>query len=213
MSSAKHHSSEGSNRFEIRVDCGDLRPVTPYTEELRDEYEEAQRALEDLKKREEEIRKKAEELEEITRKEEAFSQGRYTLIEQLEEYLDILEREEAQARDLAKRCGETHQRFQHHLGVIEELCPDAIDRHNLKLELDAALRQLGAAEQEVSDAMPLMEFISGRKNRKPPAAKQSGSTSRTNRADLSYWLKAGLVFSIPILIFIAIVAFIAIYLK
>lgn len=203
-------SSDSYKRFEITFNPRDFEPVTPYSEELKDEYEETKHALEVLRQKEEVIRRRAEELELITQKEETFVRGRKELLQQIEDYLEILEREAIEANRIASECGAAQQCFHHHLTTLRNLRPEAKDKEKLKNELEHALRQIKAAEEDVAGVEPLIEHIAGRRNRRPEAASRN---SGGREIDFIYWLKAGLIFTLPLLAVAIIVASFFIFIR
>ncbi|MDF1813357.1 MAG: hypothetical protein P1V20_14255 [Verrucomicrobiales bacterium] len=211
----KHQSGYGSGKRDIDItfDPGDFKPVTPYSEDLKDEYQEAQQALEELRHREELIRRRAEQLEEITGKEELFTKGRSELISQIEDYLDLLEKESAESNRIARECAGAHQRFHHHLNTIRKLRPEASDRQELNMELDHALRHIEAAEDEVSRTMPLIDLISQRKKGGHTSPKRKKSERFTEQGDFFYWLKAGFAFTLPIMMLIVALCIAMFYLN
>lgn len=221
MPKSTYYHGDESRDLELRFDLSDLEPVTPYSDELKDEYAEAKSALEHLKHREEIIRRRAEELEEITTKEERFSEGQRALIEQIEGQLDLLDREAADAAHLAEQCLKAKKRFVHHLAVIQSLRPGSSDRNELRLELDHALRQINAAEEDVAESQPLIDRINRRSHQKPflnDVEKNTTSPTDTKsaypqNADFLYWLKAGLAFMLPLMTLIIALAFIMFFLK
>ncbi len=199
---------------EVRIsfDPDDFEPVNPYLDEVQDEYREAQAALQELRQRESEIKRKAEELQEITQKEDEFTRGRREILERIEEYLVLLDREGSGARETAARCGETHQRFLEHLETIRGLRPETWSRSHRREELDRALRQIEAAEDEVADSLPLIQALSGAKrgrSRQVPVAPGKG----LDDADFFYWFKAGIAFTLPAMALAVLIALIALFLR
>src|SRR5210317_1865583 len=106
---------DGGNDLEIQFDPQQFEAVTPYTNDLNDEYQQAQDQLRQLRQQEEQIRRQAEELEELTQKEEQFKSGRVEVSEQLHKYLSILDREATEAQRLAEDCGAAHEKLEAHL--------------------------------------------------------------------------------------------------
>jgi len=200
--------------FDITFEPEDLRPVTPYSEDLKDEYEEAQHALKALRQKEEVIRRKAEQLEEITQKESIFSQRRGEVIEQIKDYLDLLEHEAADARHIATQCSNARDRFHHHLKTLQNLRPEAADRNELKLALDQALRHIHAAESDAAEVRPLIDHLTGKRGRTDSIQDDGDDNSMMNLpGDFHFWLKAGFAFTLPIMMLIIALTMAAIYLK
>ena len=204
--------------IDIVFDPGEFRPVTPYSDGIQDEYEEAQNTLAQLRQREAEIKRKADALEEITQKEEEFTRGRQEILEQIEEYLDLLDHEAIQARETAQDCVDTHQRFLAHLHNIQSMRPETWSRNNRRNELDRALLQIEAAEEVVEDSLPLIESLTGKRQNRAARSSQ-GAISRSSsgrgvgETDFFFWLKAGIAFSLPLMILAIFLAAVILYLR
>jgi hypothetical protein len=88
---------EGGNDLDIQFDPQQFEAVTPYSDDLNDEYQQAQDQLRQLRQQEEQIKRQAAELEELTKKEEQFKEGRVDVTEDITRYLSILDRESVEA--------------------------------------------------------------------------------------------------------------------
>lgn len=196
---------EGGNDLEIQFDPHHFEPVTPYSADLNDEYQQAQDQLEKLRHQEEQIRRQAEELEELTRKEQEFKQGRADVTEQLHKYLSILDHEATEAQRLAEDCGTAHEKLEGHLVNIQSLTPESWSRADRKAELARALSYIEAAEDEIDSEMPL---INGFGKKGLFQSKSSGSRLPGNvmQGDFLYWVKSGFAFSLPIVGFAVLAA-------
>ena len=199
---------EGGPDLNIQFDPTEFAPVTPYSDDINDEYEQAQEQLRQLRQQEEQIKRQAAELEELSQKEEEFTEGREKVSERLNRYISILERESTAAQQLADECAEAHDRFEQHLANINSLHPESWSRADRKAELARALSYIDAAEDEIANNQPLISGFTGKKGifgsfggSSSRTASSSGSTEKS----FSYWLKSGFAFSIPILAFAIIV--------
>lgn len=198
---------EGGNDLEIQFDPHHFEPVTPYSADLNDEYQQAQDQLEKLRQQEEQIRRQAEELEELTRKEEQFKEGRADVTEQLHKYLSILDHEATEARRLAEDCSHAHEKLESHLASIQSLSPESWSRADRKAELARALSYIEAAEDEIDSTMPLINGFTGTK-KSLFSGKSSTPRSSGNgmQGDFLYWVKSGFAFSLPIVGFAVLAA-------
>ena len=206
----------GNRDIDLSYDPRDMEPVTPYTHELKDEYEEAQHQLVELRQREEMVRRQAEELEELAYKEEEFTRGRLEMIEQIEEYLDLLDREAAEARHMAAECQDAQQRFHHHLNTVRNLRPEAWKREERIVELDRALRQIEDAESELTHRLPLLEHVRGQSPRVKSDFGERGDPvggSAPFQSDFLFWLKAGIAFTLPLMTLLVVISILLFYLK
>lgn len=204
---------EGGNDLEIQFDPQQFEAVTPYSEDLNDEYQQAQDQLRQLRQQEEQIRRQAEELEELTQKEEQFKEGRTSATEQLTKYLSILDQEATEAQRLAEECGAAHERLESHLSHINGLRPETWSRADRKAEIARALGYVEAAEEELEDVSGLVSSF-GKKSgglfqvkghHKRPATTGGAAPQQ----DFSYWIKSGLAFSLPLVGF-AVIALIVV---
>lgn len=201
---------DGGNDLDIQFDPQQFEAVTPYSDDLNDEYQQAQDQLRHLRQQEEQIRRQAEELEELTRKEEQFKEGRTEVTEQLQKYLAILDREATEAQRLAEDCGAAHEKLESHLNSIQSLRPESWSRADRKAELARALGYIESAEDELDTAASLVDGF-GKKSlfkvKAPGFSGPSSSASSENGQSSSflYWLKSGFAFSLPLVGF-AIIA-------
>lgn len=204
---------DGGNDLEIQFDPQQFEAVTPYSDDLNDEYQQAQDQLRQLRQQEEQIRRQAEELEELTQKEEQFKEGRASATEQLTKYLSLLDEQATEAQRLAEECGSAHERLESHLSHLNALRPETWSRADRKAEIARALSYVEAADEELEDATDLVNSFSKKgtgifqakpHHKRPAAALGSGS-----QQDFSYWIKSGFAFSLPLVGF-AVIALLAI---
>lgn len=183
----------------IQFDPKQFQAVTPYSEDLDDEYQQAKDQLRALRQQEEQIKRQAAELEELTKKEQQFKAGRIAVCEELNRHLALLDREATEARRIAEDCTTTHERLESHLSNINALRPEMWSRADRKAELARAISYIEAAEDEIDNTMPMLNGISkkpglfkGLTANRPASAKQS-----VTNGDFTYWLKSGFAFSLP----------------
>ncbi len=205
----RYRSEPSHHRIEVAFDSEEIRPVTPYSEELRDDYQETRSALQELRQREEQIRREADQLEEINQKEELFHDSKRDTLSRLETYVDLLDHEVVEAKRLVEDCLETRQRFHHHLNTISQLRADAHDRDRRHIELDSALEEIEVTAADIAAAMPLIDQITSGGRPMPRRASAEPKPSRSSKAettplsvdrDFFYFLKAGFAFTLPIMI-------------
>lgn len=199
--------------LDIRFEPNQFEPVTPYTNDLSDEYEQAQEQLRQLKQQEEQIQQQAEELEELTRREQEFNSGREDVSRSLENYLSQFSREVAEAQRIAAECTEAQERFESHLNNINMLRPESWSRADRKAELARAIGYIDSAENAIENTMPLIDSLGGGGGKSGFRGIFSGIGKRTTATDafngggsFGYWLKSGFAFSLPLAGFAAIAA-------
>ena len=200
---------DGGNDLEIQFDPKQFEAVTPYTEDLNDEYQHAQDQLRQLRQQEEQIKRQTAELEELTQKEEQFKTGRTEVCEDLTSYLAILERESNEAQRIVEDCAAAQERLDLHLSNINALRPETWSRADRKAELARALSYVEAAEDEIDAVSPLVDGFGKRGGlfkMKASTPKLSQSGGGHAEQPFSYWVKSGLAFSLPFVGF-GIIAF------
>ncbi len=204
---------DGDREIDLQFDSHQFRPVTPYTDDLDDEYQAAQDKLRELRQQEEQIKRQAAELEELTKKEQLFKTGRLGVCEELNRYLGILDREAADATRLAEQCTTAHERLTGHLANINALRPELWSRADRKNELARALGTIESAEDEIDAVAPMVQSFGkkgglfGGKVASLPLG--SSNPFGGERGDFLYWLKSGFAFSLPFVGFavIAVIGF------
>ncbi len=188
--------------LQLQIDPNQFRPVTPYTEDLDDEYQAAQDKLRELRQQEEQIKRQAAELEELTKKEQIFKTGRTEVCDEIKRCLSLLEREAAEAQRIVEECSAAQDRLSGHLANINALRPEMWSRADRKAELTRALGYIEAAEDEIDEIQPMVDSFGkkggvlggpklGLLSRLPSPSAGSG--------DFLYWMKSGLAFSLPFL--------------
>lgn len=187
--------------IDLQFDPLPFRPVTPYTDDLDEEYQAAQDKLRELRMQEEQIKRQAAELEELTKQEQLFKTGRTEVREELNRCLGILHREAAEARRRAEDCTAAHERLESHLNAIDALRPELWSRADRKSELARALSQIEAAEDEIGEILPLIESA-GKKGGlfggKIAPLPFVAASAAAGRGDFLYWVKCGFAFSLPL---------------
>ena len=209
-------NEEGGNDLDIQFDPRQFEAVTPYTEDLNDEYQQAQDQLRQLRQQEEQIKRQAAELEELTQKEGQFKEGRTEITEDLTRYLSILDREAAEAQRISEDCAASHERLEVHLANLNTLHPETWSRADRKTELARALSCIEAAEDEIETIMPLLNGLEG-KNSSGSGLLSRGSApsvrlrSVTPQGSFIYWLRSGFAFSLPLVGFAVIALFLVLF--
>ena len=180
-------NEEGGNDLDIQFDPRQFEAVTPYTEDLNDEYQQAQ----------------------DTQKEGQFKEGRTEITEDLTRYLSILDREAAEAQRLSEECAASHERLEAHLSSINTLNPETWSRADRKTELARALSCIEAAEDEIDNIMPLLNSLGGKKSSGGGLLSRGSAPSvrlpsAAPQGSFLYWLRSGFAFSLPLVGFAVI---------
>ncbi|MBP82435.1 MAG: hypothetical protein CMO61_01145 [Verrucomicrobiales bacterium] len=199
---------EGGNDLDIQFDPQQFEAVTPYSDDLNDEYQQAQDQLRQLRQQEEQIKRQAAELEELTKREEQFKEGRVDVTEDITRYLSVLDRESTEAQRVAEECAASYERLEGHLSNINALHPESWSRADRKTELASALSCIEAAEDEIDNLMPLVNSLGVKKSSSGGILKMGSPSMRLNsptqQGNFLYWLRSGFAFSLPLVAFAAI---------
>jgi DNA repair exonuclease SbcCD ATPase subunit len=202
---------DGKDDLNIQFDPKQFEAVTPYSENLDDEYQQAQDQLRALRQQEEQIKRQAAELEELTKKEQQFKSGRIGVCEELSRHLNHLEREAAEALRIAEECNNAHELLESHLANINRLRPEMWSRADRKTELTRAIGYIEAAEDEIDKLLPVINGSSQKTGlfKSKAGPRLLSSLPSAFRGDFIYWLKSGFAFSLPFVGFgvIALIGF------
>ncbi len=195
----------------IQFDPKQFQAVTPYSDDIDDEYQQAQDQLRALRQQEEQIKRQAAELEELTKKEQQFKTGRIEVCEELARCLSVLDREATEARRVAEDCCNAHERLESHLANINGLRPEMWSRADRKAELARSISYIEAAEDEIDDILPMINGFTKKPGlfKNKPVARGAVSLPSAVQGDFTYWLKSGFAFSLPFVGFgvIALIGF------
>ncbi|NNE90187.1 MAG: hypothetical protein HKN23_00925 [Verrucomicrobiales bacterium] len=185
----------------IQFDADAFDPVTPYQEDFDDQVHVAQEQLMHLRQKQEALERQKTELEELSQRKEEFTAGRTRIVEELTRYIHGLEGESADAQRLADECLDTKEIFEHHMRTVECLRPESWSRTDLRGELARALGYIESAEDDISKAKPLLDSLGSKKKIFKSAAAAVSNATSVSGQPFSYWLKAGIAFTLPIMVF------------
>jgi len=179
------------------------------TEKLDAQVQHAQEQLLSLKRQQDLIEKQKRELEELSRRQEQLSQGKSEMVEKLTRAAVVLERELYDAQKRVEQLREIQDAFSQHYNILESINPRGWEGADLNRELSKALSAVDDARAEFSKSLPKIQIDA------PAAAypgeEEAGEASGDSH-DFMYWLKAGLAFTLPLLI-LGVIALIALWLR
>jgi tetratricopeptide (TPR) repeat protein len=186
-------------------------PIIPASDEFSEEVAHAQSQLEKLRIRQQEIERQKAELEQLRKKQSDFQARRAEIIVDLEHALEVLERNHFQAEQRIENYARTRECFSHHLSIISSLRSEDWHREQLEIEL-------GRGEISIEEARGEYDQALGNLDRLPrdieeihePASGKTDSILAGNdrqgklpphQRNFLYWLRSGLAFTLPIMIF------------
>ncbi len=176
----------------------------PGSERIDSQVQKAQEQLLNLRRQQEQIERQKRELEELSRRQEELETGRTELVEKLTRALVVLER---QSNDAQKRVEQLHlvgESFASHLSALEAIHPKSWASADLQKELNRALGMVDHARTEYGQqrARFAADVAEGTAS-SDGAAKENPYEDLLSGADdkgFVYWLKAGVAFTLPLLL-------------
>ncbi|MCB1085984.1 MAG: hypothetical protein KDM63_02985 [Verrucomicrobiae bacterium] len=183
----------------IQFEDGEFDSIAQVPENFEDQVREAQEQLALLRQREEQLERQKRELEDLQQRREAFTQGSAQVVEELSRSIAALDREAEEAQRRADDCANARQSLEHYHRTLGSIRPQMWSRDQLRQELIRAQSQLGEAEEELNGIAPLLTSIRGGKKVAKSASKNEPETQ-----GFLYWFRAGLAFTLPVMIFAAV---------
>ena len=175
----------------------------PGAERIDSQVQKAQEQLLNLRRQQEQIERQKRELEELSRRQEELETGRSEMIEKLTRALVVLER---QSNDAQKRVEQLHllgESFASHLGALETINPKGWASADLQKELNRALGMVDHARTEYGQqrARFAADVAEGTTTDGSPAENPYEEMfGQTPDKSFVYWLKAGVAFTLPLLL-------------
>lgn len=171
------------------------------TEALDSQVQRAQEQLLTLKRQQDQIEKQKRELEELSRRQDQLHHGKAEAIEKLTRAMVVLERETFDAEKRVEQLRQIQASFAQHLDILESINPKAWDKLEVNKELNKALSAVDDANSEYSKSRPkitpdVTEEMIEAGVEPDPFAFDSGSGEKP----FIYWLKAGLAFTLPLVV-------------
>jgi len=186
-------SRSSQENFELSED-----EVSP--EHLDSQVQKAQEQLLSLKRQAEVIERQKRELEELSRRQEQLQTGRAEMIDKLTRALVIVEREEFETQRRAQMLSGIRESFGQHLQYFESLDLKGVEGSDLSKELTRALSALDDAKAEYARAVPRIGPSEGDGSEVATELGHASFVHDTGVRDFNYWLKAGLAFTMPLVI-------------
>src|ERR1700730_15530989 len=187
----------------------ELRPEEPLSSEhLDSQVKKAQDQLLHLKRQQEQIEKQKRELEELSRKQEELERGRVDMTDKLTRSLVVLEREAYDAQKRLEQLRAMRESFGQHLELIEAIDPKSWSPSDLHKELSRALSTVESARGEFSQQRSRLQAAGGGGDEALPEAAPDAADLLNEGTDFGRWIKIGLAFSLPFIVF----GFIALFL-
>jgi hypothetical protein len=173
------------------------------TEHLDEKVQQAAQQEQELKRRLEAVERQKRELEEMSRRQDALNTGRAEMVDKMTRALVVLEREVFDASKRVETLQTIQESFRQHLDVLESLNPKAWEGLDIAKELTRALASVDDSRAEYTKCYPKISSH-------PATGGAAGASSdegyvldygSSDGKDFVSWMKIGLAFSLPLLIF------------
>jgi chromosome segregation ATPase len=161
----------------------------------------ASEELERLRLRQDELEQEKAKLQELTRKQESYETSKRELSEGLNSSIVWMEKQQIQADRLSELLGSTRQRCNSMLNEIHTLQEESWEPESFGEDLSRALALLDNIRMEYNKALAKVEAEGVSRNEPTHHARGSRHLPATMASrGFLFWLKAGLAFSLPLII-------------
>lgn len=201
-----------------------VRPITDFNltrmarfkQDMGERSAQASQDIERLRQRQEEIEREKHDTDDLRRKTEEYERGKRDMLERFGQSLVTLEKEELQAEKLSELLAAVRKRFKMMAAELQDLNEEAWPDESYRDELTRALSILENARQEYNKSMSRLDAIQGEKGA-PAEHPQVTFEDHHGFADVErsfgYWIKVGLGVSLPLIVFILILAAVLVVLR
>ena len=172
------------------------------SERIDSQVQKAQEQLLSLKRQQEQIERQKRELEELSRRQEELEAGRGEMVEKLTRALVVVERQSAEAAKRVEQLHSTAESFTSHLDALEGINPKAWAAGDLQRELSRALGMVDHARTEFNQQKARLATEAAEGGDAAGSGAESYDQMFGAEADHTflYWLKAGLAFTLPLIL-------------
>lgn len=191
---------------------GGATPVS--NERIDSQVQKAQEQLLSLRRQQEQIEKQKRELEELSRRQEELELGRTEMGEKLTRAIVVLDRQTTEAQKRMEQLRSTSDSFTSHLRTLESVNPKSWASADMPKELNRALSMVDHARTEYNQQKARLATdpegaAAASADPIPSGLDNYDDALGGGDHDFMYWLKAGVAFTLPLLIlgFIAVAIF------
>ena len=186
-----------------------LTHLARHKQEVTDQMVDKAQELDRLRARQEELEKERRLLEEMRQKQESFDAGRRELKERLGESLVRMQKDQLNAERLSQLLDETRRAFRARLDEVAALNEEEWDEDHLLEELNKALALLEDVRAEYNQALAKIEAVhpqAASAAAKPLAFEDEPGIGPAGGGGFGYWLRAGLAFTLPLVLALSALA-------
>jgi hypothetical protein len=193
--------------FEVDEPTANTSHSHTMSEDFGEQLQAAQERLLDLRQKQEALERQKNELEDLRQRQDRFLRGRVDIVEDLNKGLTRLDRETFHARKRLELLDQAKESFERHLDILENMNPEHWSRADLRSELLRASSALEDAGQDYHETIARLDLEKGLEDGSQTSVNLSGSHP------FQYWLKAGLAFTLPLILVLLIITIILILLS
>ena len=171
------------------------RPSVAQHLEVEDKVKRAEAQLAELQQRRQKLEQEKEELQILSARRQSFTEGKAKVVQILTDALPELRDEADEAQRRAEFLRQMREVFGQHLEILRTVKPEEWDEEEIKFELERSSSALEDAKAEIER---FEERLGG-------FSKGAAATNKMRPAEVEFarWMKMGLAFALPGMIFIA----------
>ena len=172
--------------------------------------------LERLRLRQETLERERKALQSLRERQDEYEAVRDDMIEHLGQRIPLLEREEVRIEQVSELVSRTRSRFKEMLEEVEHLNAEQWSDDVIRDELGKALALLEETRMEYQKSIAKLDSVRDTMNTEPinggsRVVKQADNTASDGILSFAYWLKVGLAISLPLMLFLILLAVVAFF--
>ena len=170
-----------------------------------EEYLRAQEQLLQLRQQQEALERQKRELEALSQRQTAFESAREDASRKISRAVASLEREQYEAERQVEHLRACREKLEHQLNSLELIDPSRWAKGEAGRELNRAESAVEEAESELAKACARINAEQGREVLPPSGEAGTGhQLGGLSGLGFGYWLKAGLAFTLPLTLILAV---------
>ena len=184
-------------------------------EHIGSQVQKAQEQLIALKRKQDQLERDKRDLEETSRRQDQLQEGKTERLERFTRAIVVLERETYDAQKRVELLHGIHDSFVQHMDYLESINPkgwEGLPLTEINKELNKALSAVDDARAEYTKSIPRISPETSTDSEEDRVAASAGLqldyTPPADTRDFMYWFKAGLAFTLPLVLIGVILIFI-----
>lgn len=188
-----------------------LTRMARHREEVEEQVATSAQELDRLRMRQEELERERRELEELRKKQEDYERGRREIMDRLNKSLIMMEKEQVKAERMVDLLVNTRGEFKGMLTEIEAINEEDWPDDAVRDELTKSLVVLDECRMQYNKSVARIEAVmadDSKGSNESSSMLPAGGASKSELS-FSYWLKAGLALSLPLILFLLVAGAVA----